>query len=955
MAFLRVPVATYRVQFNGGFRFADAQALVPYLHALGVTDLYASPVLQSRRGSTHGYDVTDPTRVDTELGTLEEFQALARALREWGMGLLLDIVPNHMSATPENPWWMDVLEHGQASPYSTYFDINWEAVPPGHPAWGKVVLPILGDHYSRVLEGQQLTLAVEEGAFALHYHGWKLPIDPGSYSIILSHRVSWLRERLGTRHPGMAELMGLIYACRRLPKRTATSPKEMEERRLGTEEIKKRLWRLYGIYPEIRRFLEENLKVMGGVRGDPRSFDLLDRLLREQAYRLAHWRLASEGVNYRRFFDINELVRVRVEDPEVFKATHALVVWMAVEGLVTGLRVDHIDGLYDPTGYLGQLQERLGHRMVRRGEVRQFYVVVEKVLGEDEALPQDWPVAGTTGYDFMNALNGVQVDPDGLTVLQQVYADFTGAREGFRDVVYRVKRAALDDLFRGEVRNLVRRLSALAAMHREGLDLLPSELEQALMEVTASLPVYRTYIRSYQVSPRDRGYIEQAVQEARARRRDVDGQAFDFLRRVLLLEFPPGVSQEERREWLELVMGWQQLSGPATAKGLEDTALYVHNPLVSLNEVGGTGRATAVEEFHRFNQARQEGWPHALSATSTHDTKRSEDVRARINVLSEIPHAWSMSLDRWSRWNQGAKGEVRGRPAPSASDEVLLYQTLLGAWPLAQEELPQFRERVKGYMLKAAREAGENTSWLRPDPEYEAALMRFVEALLEGGERSRFLGDLARLQRRVAFYGAINSLGQTLVKISSPGVPDLYQGTETWDFSLVDPDNRCPVDFQRLSSALEELRGREEDLVGLAQELLEHWEDGRVKLFLTYRALNFRRTHPLLFQEGEYLPLEALGEVQDHVLAFARRKGHLWAVAAVPRLATRLCQPGQFPTGRETWGDHLLALPQDAPLHWSSVLTGDTLTAEAGNQSRAVGLWEVFRHFPVALLTGRTG
>jgi (1->4)-alpha-D-glucan 1-alpha-D-glucosylmutase len=958
---LRVPGATYRIQFNRGFRFADARALVPYLHALGVTDLYASPLLQAREGSAHGYDVTDPARLNRELGDEEAFAELTAALQQHEMGLLLDIVPNHMAASTENPWWADVLQNGPASPYAAWFDIDWRPWRPG--LTDKVLLPVLGAPYGRELETQKLSLVLEEDGFFVRYYDKRFPLKPASYAGVLSHRLEELVTASGKDHPAVPAFMELIELFRTLP-----AP-DKDDFASAFRQAVRRLRSLYHTQPRIRDFLEGTLQSLNGRQDDPRSFDTLDRLLAQQHYRLAFWRAAHREINYRRFFDISDLVSVRVEEENVFAATHARILQLAAAGSITGLRIDHIDGLLDPEGYLRRLQEHLG----AAGAAIPFYIVAEKILANGEALPPEWPVSGTTGYDFLNAVNGLFCDRRGAGTLDETYRRFGGVEEDFSAVVYARKRQVLEELFPGEVRRLAWQLSRLAEQDRHGCDLTLPELEQAVIEVTAWLPVYRTYIRNFHVTARDRRYVERAVTAA-VERTPAAGPACAFLRRVLLLEFPDHLPAEGKREWLRFAMRWQQLTGPVMAKGYEDTALYVYNRLVSLNEVGGNPQTAGVSvaEFHARNRAVQERGPHTLNATSTHDTKRSEDVRARINVLSEIPGLWAEKLSRWRDWNHSRKPVVDGRPVPDGNMELLIYQTLVGAWPLSEGEVPAFKERLQTYLVKAAREAKTHTSWLNPRSEYEDALTAFATAILEPGEDNLFLRDFLEFQKIAAFFGALNSLAQVLLKITAPGVPDFYQGTELWNLSLVDPDNRRPVDFKTRAELLAALQEREaHGLPLLVQELLETWEDGRVKLYLTYKALHFRRANRELFAAGEYLPVEVTKPGDEHACAFARRLGDRWVLVAVPRLPVRLQEAGRAtpaeaaadrppvlkpPLGEAAWGETSLILPENSPDRWHNVLTGEALAAAlpagTASGSKILPLACVFRSFPAALLAG---
>jgi len=951
MASGRIPLSTYRVQFNRQFRFEHVRALVPYLEALGVTDLYASPIFMARKGSSHGYDVTDPTRLNPELGTEGDFEALFRALREREMGLLLDIVPNHMSASSENRWWMDVLENGHGSPFAPFFDIDWHS--PKKALERKVLLPILGGPYGRVLENRELSLRLEKGRFFVHYHGSKLPLALKSYGRILAHRLEVLEENYGPEHPSFRELWDLIADIEHLPEPAPADPAWAGERLRAEGEIRERLLGLHRDRAEIRAHIDETLRIYRGVKGDPASFDLLDRLLMEQPYWLSFWRLANEEINYRRFFAISDLISVRVEDPNVFEASHALVLRWVREGRVTGLRVDHIDGLYDPMGYLTRLRSRLASKEAKR-EAVSHYVVVEKILGEGEDLPEEWPVQGTTGYDFLNLVNGLFVSAGGARALGETYTRFLGETQVFETLVYEKKKMIMETLFAGEMHSLGEYLGRLAEQDRYGRDLPRKELRQALVEVTACFPVYRTYIRGFDISARDRRYLGKALKEATRRGAEASAPVFDFLRRVLLLEGPSFAAGEQRGEWLRFLMRWQQFTGPIMAKGYEDTALYVYNRLTSLNEVGGdpSGTGVPVNVFHKRAAGVAARWPQTMNATTTHDTKRSEDVRARINVLSELPEEWEKRLFLWSDWNRGKKRVVDDRYVPDPGEEILLYQTLLGAWPLDSGEMESFPERICSYMVKAVREAKVHTRWIRPNPEHERVVQEFATALLVDEDCSRFRKDFLAFQAKVAHFGALNGLAQVLLKISSPGIPDFYQGSELWDLRLVDPDNRGPVDFSARKHLLAELASREEKgLLPLIGEIVQSWQDGRIKLFLTYRALNFRKKGRDLFLSGEVLPLQAIGGGKEHVLAFARKREGSWAVTAVPRLVTRFSPPGEFPLGQKAWGTKSsLVLPEEAPGRWRNVLTGEELHVPKGSRKKTLPLHAVFRHFPVALL-----
>ena len=949
----RVPVSTYRVQLSRDFRFLDARDLIPYLHALGVGDLYCSPRFRARRGSSHGYDVADPALVNSELGTETDFDALCERLKQYEMGLLLDIVPNHMVASHENPWWMDVLEHGPSSPYAHYFDIDWHPVA-SKAAFlqeNKVILPILGDLYGATLENQELSLRLDEEGCFVEYYDRKLPLDPATYPPILERFGEQLLKSLGDSDPAVGGIAELRDSAASIPARTVLDSQALVQRREVAADLKKRLFHLYRDRLEVRLTIDAALREMSGVKGDPGSFDFLHALLSDQAYRLASWKIAYEEMNYRRFFDINDLVCLRVEAPDVFDRRHAAIVQLVREGKVTGLRVDHIDGLHDPSGYLERLQSALG---VADSD---FYVVVEEVLGKDEPLPADWQVRGTTGYDFLNAVNDIFIHPDGLEMLEAVYDGFTGQHLPFAEICYARNKQVMWKLFAGEVRTLGHALGKLAAQDRHARDVPLTELMRALVEVTACLPVYRTYIRGLPISETDRRYLERTLDLARQRTTELEAgsHAFAFFRSVLLPE-PPSYARDQLEEYLRFVMRWQQFTGPVMAKGLEDTAFYVHNSVISRNEVGADPlRETPPLDLagsHRFNERRLAQWPHSMSATSTHDTKRGEDVRARVNVLSELPAEWEERLLRWSRWNKGKKTVVDGQAVPTPGEEVLIYQNLLGAWPLRPEEQEGFRERFRDFVIKAAREAKIYTGWIRHHAGHEDALARFAEAILD--QSDRFWPDFMRFYRKIAFHGALNGLSQVLLKITAPGVPDFYQGSELWHLWLVDPDNRRPVDFRRRVVMLEELRKRADK--GLPKHLLDlchNWKDGRIKLYLTDKALDFRRERSSLFLDGGYVPVAASGENADCVCAFVRCREGQWSVTVTPRWTTRLTSADNKSLNHMSWGDTMLSLPEAAPRRWRDILTTELYeTTELTDGVRRLPLDVILRLFPVALLEG---
>jgi (1->4)-alpha-D-glucan 1-alpha-D-glucosylmutase len=1003
----RLPVATYRLQFTGDFTFRQAAELIDYLGALGVTDVYASPLLQARERSQSGYDVADCERLNEDLGTPEEFEALALGLREKGMGLVLDIVPNHMTmASTRNRWWLDVLENGRLSNYASFFDIDWAPLKPD--LTHKILLPVLGDQYGKVLESGELKLQREAGALWIGYHTWQFPLSPSTYGTVLSDMLLPLEAEVGADHADVLELHSIVTAIRNLPSHSVVDRERIAEYHREKEFIKHRLRSLFERFPPALAALDRSLETLNGKQGDPRSFDRLDELIGQQPYRLAHWQVASDEINYRRFFDVNELAAICVENPEVFQQTHRLVFDLIERGLVTGLRIDHPDGLFDPRGYLRQLQETRLLQLARdawqkRSRIREnsgdtagvrtltssatdeqrwqsvteallsarqnephdsplarpLYVAVEKILDFDEPLADDWAVHGTVGYEFLNRLNGLFVDPAGEQSISTTYARFTDESLNFRELTYRCKRLIVRMSMASELQVLGYKLDRISERNRWTRDFTLNSLTRALQEVAACFGVYRTYVTQEIVPEADLRVIEAAVARAKRHNRAMSASIFDFVRDALLLRYRDNADDEERQALWQFVGKFQQLTGPIMAKGVEDTAFYRFNRLVSLNEVGGDparfGNDPAA--FHRLNASRVSRQLRGLSSTSTHDTKRSEDVRARINVLSEIPRLWRQKLSKWSRLNRRLRSDVEGHPAPAPSDEYLLYQTLIGLWPDTPPhgaERKQRIERAQQYMLKVAREAKSHTSWISPHEPYERALTAFVTDILDDQRRRSFVADLQNFAQTVADHGRWNSLSQTLLKIASPGVPDFYQGCELWTHSLVDPDNRRPVDFENARRRLEELltwmgADASPERRALLSNLVESRADGRIKLFVTLMGLRARRALPELFTEGEYIPLTVNGPQAEHLVAIARRRGAACAIALAPRLTVKLCGFGGPPPLGPLWEGAMLELPPDWPVAaMTNVYSGEKIELAGGLQNIA----RLLADFPVALLTG---
>ncbi|MDD2582998.1 MAG: malto-oligosyltrehalose synthase [Desulfuromonadaceae bacterium] len=981
---LKIPAATYRLQFNSHFGFNDAREIIPYLHTLGISDIYASPYFKASAGSLHGYDILDQNSLNPEIGSEDEFDELICELKQCNMGQILDIVPNHMCIEGQgNAFWMDVLENGPSSLYASFFDIDWHPVK--KELENKILIPILGDQYGAVLENGELRLSFEEGSFFVSYCDHKLPIVPKSYNTILTLGIEVIEQALTAEAPQFQELMSVVTALKNLPPATEQDPERIAERYREKEVVKRRLWSLYQNSGEIKAFIEANVSVFNGTQGDPHSFDLMDALLREQVYRISHWRVATEEINYRRFFDINSLGAIRVEDPVVFEETHRLIFKLVETGKVNGLRIDHADGLLDPEDYIRRLQSGCFIRMYgciiddgsveKEGSVavrekydriiaadpsyKPFYILGEKILLKSEKLPDNWPVFSTTGYDYANQVNGLFVDTSNAKLFETLYTRFIQHRVDFQDAVYEKKKLVMQVAMSSEVNTLGHYLNRISEQNRHTRDFTLNSLIKSIVEVIACFPVYRTYTNSFEVLDRDRQYIESTIGRAKRQNPAISASVFDFIRDVLLLRFPDAMIDEHKNTWLDFVKRFQQITGPVMAKGVEDTAFYLYNRLVSLNEVGGSPERFGItlDAFHGQNIERCKSRPLAMLATSTHDTKRSEDVRARITVLSEMPEQWREEISRWSRQNRKLKMVVDGKTVPTRNEEYLLYQTLVGTWPfcnLDDEEFELFRFRIKKYMLKAMREAKVHTSWISPNSLREDAVMYFIDSILINTGQNNFLHDFASFQKLTAACGIFNALSQTLLKITSPGIPDFYQGNELWDFSLVDPDNRRPVDYRLRMSLMDELMQKEsaDGLLETAREVVRTRSDGRIKMYLTCKALNFRRKNRSLFESGRYLPLAVEGARQEHVCAFERSVNDSSIMVVVPRFCSSLINDSNgLPLGAEIWQDTRIIQEFDtAASRYRNIFTGEILELDQHDGVLSLVLRDIFSEFPVALL-----
>ncbi|MBR0869075.1 malto-oligosyltrehalose synthase [Bradyrhizobium tropiciagri] len=909
---LAIPIATYRLQLTADFDFDAAAAVAPYLKTLGISHVYASPFMKARKGSTHGYDVVDHTKFNPELGGEEGFARFSDTLKRNDLGLILDFVPNHVGVHfADNPWWLDMLEWGPASPHAASFDIDWDQLP--YRARGGVLLPILGLSYGQALEHGEIELRYDEieGSFSAWYYEHRLPIAPERYGEVLRAIV---REAAAEDSAAGRAMLALAarYRGLRHPNRAEAPAFKAELRAIaGGADI-----------------IARGLVAYRAGEDRPTQTLALHHLLERQHYKLGHWRLASSDINYRRFFDINTLAGLRVEDAATFEASHGLVKRLIAEDRLQGLRLDHIDGLRDPAQYFHRLRRLI--RAAQGAKARPFYMVIEKILGEDEKLPAFSGVHGTTGYEWMNTISQVLVDGAGLDPLGEIWRQISSQSPALEPVLREAKRRVLETLLTSEFTVLARLLARIANGHYSSRDFSADSLRQALELYVLHFPVYRTYLTSSPPNAHDRALIDQTIARARADWFAADDGIFDFLRDALTMDLlkpgrPPHSAPRVRRFALKV----QQFTGPMMAKSLEDTTFYRYHRLLALSEVGGDPAANALpaDRFHAMMQARVRDWPHGMTSTATHDTKRGEDARTRIMALAEIPGEWTSAVSRWKVLNAPhlvLDGEIR---APSATFEYMLYQALIGAFDPDDKD---FTARIQAYALKAAREGKQETSWLNPHEPYEAGVATFIERILDRKTSPEFLDALQTLAQRTALLGALNSLSQITLKATMPGVPDFYQGTELWDFSLVDPDNRRPVDFAGRATALAALETPDWDA------LAQSWRDGRLKFAWTRHLLRLRSEMADVFTGGDYEPLTVSGPHRDHVVAFARRHGRDAAIVALARSLAPFTQGGR------TW-------PQ--PRAFEGMLDMPGFASAIGKDG--IELSALFARLPVAVLKAK--
>jgi (1->4)-alpha-D-glucan 1-alpha-D-glucosylmutase len=961
----RIPRSTYRLQLSADLTLHNALELLPYLQKLGISDLYLSPLFRARSESSHGYDVVDHGTIDPAIGDLAAFEQLATAARNAGMGIVLDVVPNHMGINdPANVWWLDVLENGEGSYFADFFDIEWH--PPAAGLQDKILLPFLGEPFGRVLENGDLRVVCEKGRLQIAYFDRRFPLAPTTWPTVLDITIE-LSADVGDpdkrSNADWSELESIITQLRKLPPGSQRDSESMVERYREQKIAMRRLAQLTANSDSIRTAFERAIEKINGEKGSPKTFDVLEKLLDQQWYRLAYWRVASDEINYRRFFDVNDLAAIRVEDSRVFDAVHRLLAHLLSKGWVTGIRIDHPDGLYDPHSYFKNLQALYrDQRPESDSDSSEVYVLAEKILSGDEPLPSDWAVAGTTGYDLLNAIGRVQVDAEGLAGLREFYDRVTENTKKPAQVVYESRREVLYGSMASELQMLTAALYRIAQGHRASRDFTQPALRRALREVLANMTVYRTYVRgdSWDISEADYRTVTSAVRLAKWRNRTLPYSLFDFIASVLLLEHPPTLSDEQANERRRLALKFQQVSGPVAAKGVEDTAFYRYYPLASLNEVGGEldAKPIAVDEFHRVMRHRMEAWPHSMCATSTHDSKRGEDMRARLHVLSEAPDEWAAAFNRWHELNHPLIREVDGDCVPDANEGYFIYQTLVGTWPtepMTDEVRDHYRERILRYMGKALREAKVHVSWLNPSETYETAVREFIVDLFSE-KGNPFKTDLSQFVGRIADAGFVNSLAQLVLKTTIPGVPDFYRGTEFWDFNLVDPDNRRAVDSECRRRRLDALvKAEEKDRASAARDVSARWPDSDVKLWITSQCLKLRHQCPDLVAFGEYIPLTVEGAAAEHVISFARRFERECAIVVVPRHFYRLLRISQATTQQAgppvvDWADTRIVIPTDFPLEWRNELSGQLFEAFVAGDAPTLSVVELLNIFPVALL-----
>ena len=927
---MHIPKSTYRLQFNSSFSFTSALDIIKYLSKLGISDVYASPIFKAKKDSSHGYDVVEPNQLNPQLGTDDEFDSLIAEVKRHKMNWLQDFVPNHMAFNTQNRMLIDLLENGSNSRYVDFFDIDWNHHHAGMK--NRILAPFLGKLYPEALENGEIKLNYDDDGLSINYYETRLPIKIESYADVLSFRLDKLRNKLGRNDPDFIRYMGALFAIKSLP-----TAEELDERYNQIKFIKGILWELYSNNYNIKDFIDENLKIFNGIKGIPESFDQLDRLLSQQNFRIAFWKVANEEINYRRFFNVNELISLKVENEEVFNRIHSLVLKLIKEDKISGLRIDHIDGLYDPSGYLKNINER----------TKDIYLVVEKILDFDESIPAFWPVQGTTGYDYLNFLNEIFCRRKNSSKFNAFYNKFAGLNKTYEQIVVDKKKLIIQTRMAGDVENLAILIEEISSKDRFGVDVTLHGIKEALEEILTHFPIYRTYVSGNKNRRTDKKYLSEVIEKVKGENQLLTKE-FQYIGSLLTKDYSEKFTLEQKDKSLNFLMKFQQLTGPIMAKGFEDTVLYVFNRLLSLNEVGSNPDRFGItlSEFYNFNKKRFASWRDTMNTTSTHDTKRGEDVRARINVLSEIPEEWIKKVRAWNRINKQFKKSRKGFLMPDNNLEYFIYQTLIGSYPFYNDSGEKYLCRIKQYLTKAMREAKEHSSWTRPDMEYESAALSFTENLLN--INNEFYTDFSAFQKKIAFYGVYNSLSQMLIKITSPGIPDFYQGTELWDLFLVDPDNRQPVDYNLRREFINEIIERDkEDNISYLQNLLSNPSDGKIKLYMTYKSLEVRNVNLEIYNEGNFIPVETGGKFKDNIIAFTRNLEDNSITTIAPRFLAALVSENELPIGTDIWKDTYIKLDKV-----KSDILKNNLTGEAIERKDKVLVGELFKNFPYGLISG---
>jgi len=957
----KIPVSTYRLQLNRFFKFKDAEKIVPYLNDLGISHIYISPILLAKTGSLHGYDITDHSKLNPEIGTEKDFDRFCSIVEKNNMGIILDIVPNHMGLGSQNKWWMDVLENGQASEYADYFDIDWTLIK--NELSGKVLMPVLGDHYGNVLINSGFYFIFDgiKGQFKLIYGTEEFPINPSSYPLILEYKINKLEFLTGKKHNDFLEYQSIITALKNLPDTDESSAEKIKERNREKEIAFKRLALLYKKNKIISAFIREKLNELKCQPDKHYVCERVHNILEAQPYRLAYWRVSADMINYRRFFDVNSLIGLKTENDSVFANIHSKIFDLISSKKIQGLRVDHPDGLSDPIKYFKNLQTEIAKRLDTEFEVSKekflsseklpFYIVAEKILAPFERLYPEWAIHGTVGYEFIYNLTQVFLENKNAKKFSKIYYKFINKSIDFNELIIKSKKLIMKTALTSELSTLVNNLGCISQKYYAARDFTINNLRDGLIEIIACFPVYRTYISAQNKNEKNFDYIKWAVGMARKRSRSTDPSLYDFIEKVLLCDFETDKNSENYKEILNFTMKFQQYTAPLMAKGLEDTGFYNYNRLLALNEVGGNpvNFGISVNDFHNYNISRLNNTPHALTATSTHDTKCSEDVKARLCVLSEIPEIWHKKVIKFSRINKSKKIRIDEKLMPEKNDEYMFYQALLGIWPGSEMNTKGAEEicaRLENYMIKAVREAKVYTSWININAEYEQALINFIKRVLNSHPSHLFWKEFLPFQKELSLRGYINSVSQILLKITSPGVPDFYQGNELWKYSLVDPDNRTPVDYasyQQVFNEIKPLLEREISDISVFFPL----ESGKLKLFIISALLNFRSNHSMLLKKGNYTPLFPIGEKADKIISFSRNFDNQTLITIVPRIFyDAVSKEKPFPVGEDIWADTQIIMPENL----SQFCWQDILTKKYHHKTKVLKISDILDKMPVSVL-----